>query len=154
MFDLAGQSRSSKILFLIYISAIAINFGFAQQSAKTRYFLNEIDFISDYSTNLTEISAVSFIKVEYDNLQHVTKKVWYDSFGIITLTQNFSYHSETNELSEIKSYNTTNDLIEWTLYGGDSLSLLFAEYSLETNISDGWDDRYTIRSYSAGKIDS
>ncbi len=154
MFDPASQSRSSKISFLICICVIAINFGFTQQSVTTRYFLNEIDFISDYSTNLTEISAVPFIKVEYDNLQRVTKKVWHDSFGIITLTQNFSYHSVTYELSEIKTYNTTNDLIEWTIYGGDSLSLLFAEYSLETNISVGWDDRYTIRSYNGGKIDS
>jgi len=154
MFDLAGQSRSSKFLLLICICTTAFHFGFAQQSATTRYFLNEIDFISDYSTNLTEISAVPFIKVEYDNLQHVTKKIWYDSFGTTILTQNFSYHNETNELSEIKTYNTTSDLIEWTIYGGDSLSLLFAEYSLETNISVGWDDRYTIQSYSGGKIDS
>jgi len=126
----------------------------AQSGANIRYYLTEFDFLSDYYVPQSATIGKFHYRIEYDRLDRVVVKDWRDSGGERIKSEHFHYQVETLSLIEKKIYDFHDQLIEFTIYGQDSLSTLFAEYTFNAILTADWDDRFTVIYYSNSKADS
>nr|MBC8400201.1 hypothetical protein [Candidatus Neomarinimicrobiota bacterium] len=126
----------------------------AQSGTNIRYYLTEFDFLSDYSVPQSATIGKFHFRIEYDRLHRVVVKDWRDSGSERIKSERFYYQAETLSPIQKKIYDSHDRLIEFAIYGKDSLSTLFAEYTFNTVLAADWDDRFTVIYYSNLKADS
>ncbi len=140
-------------LFSLFVFVIISSLP-AQSVTNIRYYLTEFDFLSDYSVPQSATIGKFHFRIEYDRLHRVVVKDWRDSGGGRIKSERFYYKIETLSPIEKKIYDSHDQLIELAIYGKDSLSTLFAEYTFKANLAKDWDDRFTVIYYSNLKADS
>ncbi len=136
------------------VAVILISWLGAQSDLETRYYLSEIDFLSDRPVPPDRAQSQAHFVVEYDRQDRVISKTEIDNFGIISQVSEFSYFKTDLKPEHEKIY--LNDRLSRKIqFGSDSLSVLFIEYSWEQNAEIVWDDRHAVYDYNAaGQIDT
>ncbi len=136
------MKRALCVFTLLIIGLIA-----SVSTITTRYFLTELDFITNQFIPESEIHFRPHLQAEYDEYDYVLKKLHVDQRGAITQTEIFTYDS-THNLKIKDIYIPGEVLLQQVLFGMEGKAVEYVEYVYGVDTVKDWSDRFSILDYN------
>ena len=130
--------KSYKLLFIITVFLFLV----AGQN-QVKYFLSELDFLSNRNVPKSEVIRKSHIRAEYDALSRLTRKSFIDRSGKLIGSEQYTY-IDTNKIARQKELiNADGQLFHKTIFGREDQSVSYIEWVFGVDSVKKWDDRFT-----------
>jgi len=136
------MKRALSVFSVLLIGLIA-----SASTVTTRFFLSELDFMSNHPVPESSTRFKPHISADYDENNNIFKKFNVDSKGDIKQIEIFSYDS----LGILKSkdiYLSENFLEQKMLFGLESKAVDYIEYVYGVDTVKDWTDRFSILDYN------
>ena len=108
------MKRALSVFSVLLIVLIA-----SASTVSTRYYLTDLDFISDQPVPESATRFKPHISADYDEYNHIIKKLNIDRKGEINQTEIYSYDS-LGDLRSKDIYLSVNELDQQVLFGMES----------------------------------
>ncbi len=136
------MKRALSVFSVLVIALIA-----SASTVSTRYYLTDLDFISDQPVPESATRFKPHISADYDEYNHIIKKLNFDRKGEINQTEIYSYDS-LGVLRSKDIYLSVNKLDQQVLFGMESKAVDYIEYVYGVDIVKDWTDRFSILDYN------
>ena len=136
------MKRALSVFSVLLIVLIA-----SASTVSTRYYLTDLDFISDQPVPESATRFKPHISADYDEYNHIIKKLNIDRKGEINQTEIYSYDS-LGDLRSKDIYLSVNELDQQVLFGMESKAVDYIEYVYGVDTVKDWTDRFSILDYN------
>ena len=133
--------KSLKLSFLVLVCLFVV----AGQN-QVKYFLSELDFLSNRNVPKSEVVRKKHIRAEYDSMDRLVRKTFIDRLGRSIGSESYSY-LDTNTVARQKDLiDKDGKLFFKTIFGRESESVSYIEWVFGVDSVKKWDDRFTTSS--------
>ena len=132
---------------LCIFSLLIIGLFASVKTTTTRYFLTELDFISNQPVPESEVTFNPHLKVEYNDADNIINKLYINKQGDVTQTEIFTYDS-TQILKTKDIYFPEEVLVQRVLFGLEEKAVDYIEYVYGVDTVKDWTDRFSILDYN------
>ncbi|MCH7763971.1 MAG: hypothetical protein IIB95_09545, partial [Candidatus Marinimicrobia bacterium] len=136
------MKRALCVFYLLILGLIA-----SASTTTIRYFLTELDFISNQSVPEAETRFKPHLKVDFDDDNNVIQKLHVNNRGDVTQTEIFIYDS-TQTLKTKDIYISGEMLVQKVLFGLEEKAVDYIEYVYRVDTVKDWTDRFSILDYN------
>ena len=117
--------KSLKLSFLVLVCLFVV----AGQN-QVKYFLSELDFLSNRNVPKSEVVRKKHIRAEYDSMDRLVRKTFIDRLGRSIGSESYSY-LDTNTVARQKDLiDKDGKLFFKTIFGRESESVSYIEWVL------------------------
>ena len=132
---------------LSVFSVLLITLIVSASTLTTRYYLTELDFISNQPVPKSLARFKAHIIANYNDDNNLIKKQSVDQKGVIIQTELYEYDS-TNTLKIKDIYLFVKPLAQRVLYGLETKAVEYIEYMYGLDTVKNWMDRFSILDYN------
>ena len=132
---------------LSVFSVLLITLIVSASTLTTRYYLTELDFISNQLVPESETRFKAHIIASYNDNNDLIKKQSVDEKGEVIQTELYEYDS-TNVLKIKDIYLFAKPLAQRVLFGPDTKAVEYIEYVYGLDTVKNWTDRFSILDYN------
>ncbi|HIA91301.1 MAG TPA: hypothetical protein EYO13_03365, partial [Candidatus Marinimicrobia bacterium] len=132
---------------LSVFSVLLITLIVSASTLTTRYYLTELDFISNQPVPKSLARFKAHIIANYNDDNNLIKKQSVDQKGVIIQTELYEYDS-TNALKIKDIYLSVKPLAQRVLYGLETKTVEYIEYVYGLDTVKNWMDRFSILDYN------
>ena len=131
---------------LSVFSVLLITLIVSASTLTTRYYLTELDFISNQPVPESETRFKAHIIASYNDNNDLIKKQSVDEKGEVIQTELYEYDS-TNVLKIKNIYLSAKPLAQRVLFSPDTKAVEYIEYVYGLDTVKNWMDRFSILDY-------
>lgn len=135
--------KRALFVFSVLLSAFIIS----ASTLTTRYYLTELDFISNQPVPESKTRFTTHITAEFDEQNKLIKKLNIDRRGELTQTEIYLYDT-LGVLTSKDMHIPEDNLVQQMLFGMESKAVDYIEYVYGVDTVKDWTDRFSILDYN------